>query len=497
VSANPLPAITGRVCHHPCETACNRGLYDESISIHGVESYLGDRALAEGWDYPLRRPDSDATEVAVVGAGPAGLAAAYHLTRLGYRAQLFEALPEAGGLLRSAIPPYRLPRQVLQAEIERLLASGIRFYPGQRLGRDFSLQELRTQYPAVFLGPGTQRSRDWAIDSATPRDLHVGLQLLKEWMDVGSVPEWSRVAIVGAGNTAIDLARVLKFSGVPEVHIISHKAIPAPGVPAEDSMPAILREIEQGLDEGVMIHEHRGVQRLILRGEKVVAVELVHMKKLADANGRLKRVAFEGTESLLEVDQVIPAIGQVVEPAGLETLLKQRAYLQADAWGRIDGHPGVLSGGDARGDRGTVSEAIGDGRRAASAIDAFIRGAAEPEDRETKGLLNYDQLNLNYFAPAPRPAAPTLAVAERDGSNEIDGGLSRQQAVAEGQRCFSCGNCLACDNCWALCPDVAVLKTREVAADGSHYVFDYGYCKGCGLCAHECPTGYIVMQEEP
>jgi len=497
VSINPLPAITGRVCHHPCETACNRGLYDKSIAIHGVESYLGDRALAEGWDYPLQSPAGDATEVAVVGAGPAGLAAAYHLTRLGYRAQLFEALPEAGGLLRSAIPPYRLPRPVLQAEIERLLASGISFHPGQRLGRDFSLQELRTQYPAVFLGPGTQRSRDWAIDSATPRDLHVGLQLLKEWMDVGSVPEWSRVAIVGAGNTAIDLARVLKFSGVPEVHIISHKAIPAPGVPPEDSMPAILREIVQGLEEGVRIHEHRGVQRLILRGEKVVAVELVHMKKLADASGRLKRVAFEGTESLLEVDQVIPAIGQVVEPAGLETLLEQRSYLQADAWGRIDGHPGVLSGGDARGDRGTVSEAIGDGRRAAAAIDAFIRSATEPEDSESGEILKYDHLNLNYFAPAPRPTAPTLAVAERDGSNEIDGALSRQQVVAEGQRCFSCGNCLACDNCWALCPDVAVLKTREVAADGSHYVFDYGYCKGCGLCAHECPTGYIVMQEEP
>jgi len=496
VSKNPLPSITGRVCHHPCESACNRGQYDEPIAIHAVERHLGDRALAEGWDYPLPVLSSDATEVAVVGAGPAGLAAAYHLTRLGYRAQLFEALPEAGGLLRSAIPYYRLPRRILQAEIEHLLAGGMVFHPDQRLGRDFSLQELRDQYPAVFLGPGTQRSREWAIDSATPRDLHVGLKLLKEWMDVGSVPDWSSVAIIGAGNTAIDLARVLKFAGVPEVHIISHKAIPVPGIPPEDSMPAILREIEQGLDEGIRIHEHHGVQHLILRGEKVVAVELVHMKKLADAEGRLKRVAFEGTESVLEVDQVIPAIGQIVEPAGLESLLNKHTYLQADVWGRIDGHPGILTGGDARGDRGTVTEAIGDGRRAAAAIDAFIRGADEPARREKQTRLDYERININYFEPSPRPVAPSLAPGQRDGTKEIDSGLSRQQVIGEGQRCFSCGNCLACDNCWTLCPDVAVLKTREVAIDGSHYVFDYGYCKGCGLCAHECPTGYIVMQEE-
>lgn len=496
VRVNPLPAVTGRVCHHPCESACNRGHYDEAIAIHTVERYLGDRAIDAGWAYPVTVPSAGATEVAVVGAGPAGLAAAYHLTRLGYRAQLFEALPEAGGLLRSAIPHYRLPADVLAGEIERLLASGIVFNPGKRLGRDFSLAELQTQYAAVFLGPGTQRSREWSIDGATPRDLHVGLDLLKAWMDVGSVPEWKSVAIVGAGNTAIDLARVLKFAGVPAVHIISHKAIPGPGVPPEDSMPAILREIRQGIEEGVIIHEHRGVQRLILRGEKVVAVELVHMKKLANAEGRLKRVAFEGTESLLNVDQVIPAIGQTVDPTGLETVLRQRSFMPADEWGRLAGHAGLYTGGDTRGDHGTVSEAIGDGRRAATAMDAFIRRNDTALGTEATSWLPFERLNLNYFVPAPRPRAATLAVGERNSSQEIDTGLNRQQVLGEGQRCFSCGDCLACDNCWTLCPDVAVLKTRDIAADGSHYVFDYGYCKGCGLCAHECPTGYIVMQDE-
>jgi Pyruvate/2-oxoacid:ferredoxin oxidoreductase delta subunit len=177
-------------------------------------------------------------------------------------------------------------------------------------------------------------------------------------------------------------------------------------------------------------------------------------------------------------------------------VLNRASFLRADDRGRIDGHAGVFTGGDARGDHGTVSEAIGDGRRAALAIDAFVKGETEPAATGGAELLGYERLNLNYFVPAPRPHGPTLDVAQRTCSDEIDRGLDQQQVLGEGRRCFSCGNCLACDNCWTLCPDVAVLKTRDIAADGSHYVFDYGYCKGCGLCSHECPTGYIAMEPE-
>jgi formate dehydrogenase beta subunit len=495
VSANPLPAITGRVCHHPCESACNRGQYDEAIGIHGVERFLGDEAIRLGWAYPVAQLADDARKVAVVGAGPAGLSAAYHLLRTGYRVSLFDSLPEAGGTCRMAIPPYRLPRTVLDAEVGRLLETGIDFRAQQQLGRDMSLDELRQDFGAIFLAPGTQKNREWSIDGAVPRDLHVGLDLLKEWMTVGSMIQATSVAIIGGGNTAVDMARVLRRCGVPQVHIITHEALPATGIPAEDAMRAIPREIAQAQEEGVIIHPHRGILRLILRGERVVGVEMAHMKKLQRPDGRVERVVFEGTETVIHVDQVIPAIGQQVDDTGLAELLHRQPFFAPDPQGALPGYPGVFVGGDARPDRGSVSAAVGDGRRGASAIDRFLRGM-DPEADVAVAAVGFEQLNLNYFEPAPRSDAPILPPEQRKGQEEIEGGLAPNQAGHEAGRCLSCGNCFACDNCWTLCPDSAVLKTAERATDGSHYVFDYDYCKGCGLCANECPCGYITMESE-
>ncbi|MFO7543717.1 MAG: NAD(P)-binding protein [Thiobacillus sp.] len=494
VRANPLPAITGRVCHHPCESACNRGQYDEAVSIHGVERFLGDEAIRLGWTYPVAPVSAHAQQVAVVGAGPAGLAAAYHLLRTGYRVSMFDSLPEAGGTCRMAIPPYRLPRSVLNAEVERLLATGIDFRPQQQLGRDVSLKELQQDFGAVFLAPGTQKRREWSIDGVVPRDLHVGLDLLKEWMTVGSMIQASSVAIIGGGNTAVDMARVLKRCGVPNVHIITHDALPAAGVAPEDAMRAIPREITQAQEEGVIIHPHRGILRLILRGERVVGVEMAHMKKLL-RGGREERVFFEGTETVMHVDQVIPAIGQQVDSTGMAELLHHQPFFMPDPQGVLPGHPGIFVGGDARPGGGTVSDAVGDGRRAASAIDHFLRGMDAVAEVPAEAIP-YDQLNLNYFERAARAETSILPPDQRKAQEEIEGGFDPNQARHEANRCLSCGSCFACDNCWTLCPDSAVLKTTEQAADGSHYVFDYDYCKGCGLCARECPCGYIAMEDE-
>ncbi len=496
VAANPLPAITGRVCHHPCESACNRGQFDEAIAIHSVERFIGDRAIEAGWPYPVAKPDSGTAEVAVVGGGPAGLSGAYHLLRRGWRVRLFDAQGAAGGMLRSALPPYRLPREVLEREVERLLAAGITFVPNQRLGRDFSLPELHSEFSAVMLAPGADAARNWSVDGAVPDDLHHGLELLREWLSVGSLPTFRRVAIIGGGNTAIDLARVLKAAGVAEVHVITFQALPGPGITSREAMSAAPREIRQALEEGVIIHDRRGVRRLIIRGERVAGVEMVHMKELERAGGRREPVAFEGTESILAVDQVIPAIGQRVDPRGLEYLLADREFLPSDSSGTIAGHPGIFAAGDATGRCGTVSGAVGHGRRAAQAIDAFLRGI-DLAPTEPPQPIELEQLNLNYFDHAPRAQAAILSPSHRNAETEVEGGLNGAQASAESHRCFSCGECMACDNCWTLCPDNSVLKARDHCVDGSDYVFDYDHCKGCGLCAHECPAGYIAMADEP
>lgn len=496
VSANPIPAITGRVCHHPCESACNRGFYDQAIAIHSVERFLGDRAIAEGWNYPIQSPPSDAPEIAIVGAGPAGLSAAYHMIQRGFKAIVFEAEPEPGGLLRTAIPPYRLPRVVLNNELDRLLATGIAFRPNQRVGRDLSLEELRADFRAVFLAPGAGRARRWSADGVAPADPRTGLDLLKEWISIGVMPAHQRVAIIGGGNTAIDLARVLKFSGVAEVHLITFQALPGSGVSREDAMSASPREIRQAIEEGVTIHDRRGVQRLIMRGDAVIGVEIVHMRELERSQGRRELVSFEGTETVLKVDHVIPAIGQEVDPAGFESLLGRHALFEADPSGQIIGHIGVFVGGDARAGGNSVTGAIGDGRRAAMAIWSQIEGLVQPHDAPRRPI-GLSELNVNYFDHGARAEVSIAAPDRRSAQVEIEGSLSRDGLDSEARRCFSCGECMACDNCWTLCPDNSVLKVHSAGQRGWHYVFDYDHCKGCGICAHECPVGFIAMVDEP
>lgn len=498
VAVNPMPAITGRVCPHPCEAACNRQFLDEAIAIHAIERFLGDEAIAKNWAYPVSPPPANAPEVAIVGGGPAGISAAYHLVRLGFRATIFDDNTEAGGTLRTALPAYRLPRSVLDAELQRILAlEGITFKPQKRLGRDIRLDELKNQFAAVFLAPGAQKSQEWSIDGATPSDLRSGLDLIKEWNSIGNVPTPQSVAIVGAGNTAVDMARIMRRAGVPQVHLISHKPIPKAGIPASEAMPAIPREVEEALEEGVHIHEYRGIRRLILRGEKVVGIELVHMKKLPQVSGRLKRIAFAGTETILNVEMVIPAVGQTLDPTGFENILNGQSSFKVTYWGALETHSWLFAGGDAiYHSHGTVSGAIGDGRRAARGIAAFLTAQTLPQPT-FNAPIPYTSLNLHYYEPnAPRVHEPTLPVSERHGDAEITTTLDMQHIQREAMRCFSCGNCLACDNCWTFCPDSAVLKTAELASDGSHYVFDYDYCKGCGLCANECPCGFIQMIED-
>ncbi|QEP42451.1 glutamate synthase [Ectothiorhodospiraceae bacterium BW-2] len=494
VAVNPLPAVTGRVCHHPCESACNRGEFDQPLAIHHMERYLGDLALEQGWELEAMPPLNGSGAVAVVGAGPSGLSAAYHLRRLGYRVDIFDAAPEAGGTLLSALPHYRLPRSVLNQEVERILrCDGILFHPHERLGETLQLDKLCDDFAAVYLALGLQQPTEWSVDGVTPRDLHSGIDMLKAWMDVGNTPDAASVAIIGGGNTAIDMARIMRRSGGQDVHIITDQSLPDSG--EAQVMSAIAREVSQALEEGVQIHPNRGIRRLILRGERVVGIEMVHMRKLHSAASGYRRVAFEGTETVLHVDMVIPAIGQQIDMAGIELLplTNGRIALQSD--GRVKGFDNLFAGGDMAPDCGTVTEAVGYGRRTALAMDRYLRQLSEATVGAEPAVIAAPRLNFHYFESAARVEVETLAVAERlKGCIEIEQGLTEHQAKTEAERCLSCGSCIHCDNCWTLCPDMAVLK--DPTPGHAPYLFDYDYCKGCGLCANECPCGYIVMESD-
>lgn len=496
VAANPLPAITGRVCPHPCETACNRSSTDGALAIHNMERWLGDEAIKHNWAYPVSAPVVGAPKVAIIGAGPGGLSAAYHCLRGGLKPVIFEALPEAGGLLRSAIPATRLPRDVLDTELSRLLElEGMTLHSSTRLGRDVSLDELQRDYAAVILAPGCQAAWEWDVRGAVPGALHEGLHLLKEFMNHGAFPEAKNVVVHGGGNTAMDICRLLKRAGAESVTLVTASALPGPDTDPADLINVVPRELVEAEEEGIVIIEHATINRLILRGSQTTGVEIASLRKIKGADGRKRRVTFEGTERILDADMVVPCIGEKVDPEGLESLLHGGAYLSpGNPSGRLEA-ANTYALGDARGDRGTVAAAIGDGRNAVASILADLNGELEyaPEDRPE---LAADKLNTVYFEPSTRAVAPKLAVDERGFDTEIEGDMGRAAALAEAARCMSCGNCLACDNCWTLCPDSAVLKTQAVTADGSHYVFDLDYCKGCGICAAECPSGFIQMVPE-
>jgi 2-oxoacid:acceptor oxidoreductase delta subunit (pyruvate/2-ketoisovalerate family) len=496
VAANPLPAVTGRVCPHPCESSCNRGLYDSAVSIHSVERFLGDMALKEGWPYPVGSPEKKETPVAVVGGGPAGLSCAYHLLLMGYPVTLFEAQPEAGGICRQAIPDYRLPAETVAGEVSRILDLGIDFRPRTKLGRDLSLRDLEEGFSAVFLAPGRQAGREWSVARASPDILLNGLDLLKELKNIGSLPNWPRVVIVGGGNTGVDLARTLKRAGSREVHIVTDEDLPSQARDnAPAAMPAIPREIAMAQDEGIVFHPRRTVHRLLIREGKVQGVEIVHALKEVSNSPPLHRT-FSGTETILEADQVIPAVGQVVSPEGLERLLSAGRFIPAGPGDLVTGTSRIFAGGDACHGGGSVAHAVGSGHRAALGIDTLIRnreGGAPPEAPP----IPYSGLNLRYFDHSASLSPHELPVTKRAGFDEIDLPHSRGEIVREAARCLSCGHCMECDNCWTLCPDNAVLKTGATGPERLPYVFDYDYCKGCGLCAKECPSGHIRMVPEP
>ncbi len=472
VENNPFPAVAGRVCHHPCESACNRTAYDEPISICALERYIGDVALAEGWQFPATPQSED--RVAIVGGGPSGLSAAYQLRRRGYAVTIFEAHRELGGLLRAGIPPYRLPRGVLDGEIKRILALGIDVHAGVAIQNTDQFLKLHGEYDAVYLAMGARQQKRLRQLDYGERWVMDGAAYLAA-ANAGRPPALGkRVVVIGGGSAAMDVARSARRAG----HDVSILALES-----EAQMPAQREEVVQAKEEGIRFFDG-ALLKSASNGK--LQCSKVHFKS---ANP-LQFTEIAGSEFVLEADAVVPAIGQDPDVAALRPILAiDGALVRADA-SRATSLEGVFAGGDVASTARFVTQAIGMGKQAAAEIDRWLMGD-EPLGAQLGEAVPSVAINTFYHPHAERAAARTLALGERlHGHAEVKGGFASEQALAEAARCFSCGRCTFCDNCFRFCPDMAV---RHVPGG---YAIAAEYCKGCGLCVQECPTGSILMRDE-
>lgn len=478
---NPLPSVMGRVCYHPCETACNRGEYDEPVAIHAVERFLGDYGLSRGleMDSP-ERPRRE--QIAIIGAGPAGLSAAYHLARRGYPVTVFEALSEPGGILRWGIPPYRLPRDILRQEIARLEAHDVKICSGLAVGRDIPWKALE-EYQAILVATGLPRSRRLLDVGNGVEGLHDGLELLRRVAEgLPSLHVGRRVAIIGGGNVAIDVARSALRLGAAHAAVIC--------VEPFEAMPAHPEEIGAAASEGVEFHCGFAVERPLVADGRIAGLTLTRVRFLGrEPDGAVRFEPVDGSPRALPADTVVQAIGQEADLGFLPTALTQAGRLEVDGWGRLRGSR-LFAAGDVSTGAARVVDAIGGGKRAASGIHRVLNGGSLETSDGAPLAIQIGDLNLLYFPPVQRTAIPELSGEARLHSMaEVIGGWDEGQASTEAGRCFNCGVCTGCDNCLVFCPDVAIRRNR------TPYTYDVldQYCKGCGICARECPRHVITM----
>ncbi len=476
VADNPFPAIHGRVCYHPCESVCNRANLDSAVSIHSVERFLGDLARENGWTFD--RPSArTGRRVLVIGAGPSGLSAAYHLARRGHDVEIRDAGEKPGGMMRYGIPAYRMPRDVLDEELERIAALGVRMTLEHRVG-DLAAERAEGRFDAVFVAVGAHLSKRVDIPARDAGPIVDAVSFLRSVASGEQPVIGRRVAVYGGGNTAMDAARVARRLGAEEALIVYRRT--------RAQMPAHEDEAEDAEREGVRINWLRTITAF---DGPELQVEVMAL----DETGYPQPT---GQFETLAADTVILALGQESETDFLRAVpgveVARDGTVQVSA-GLMTGCPGVFAGGDMVPSERTVTVGVGHGKKAARHIDAWLRESAA-STAPKHPVANFDALHLWYFGDNAQRRQPELALEERSsGFEEVVGGLSAQEATYEAGRCLSCGNCFECDGCLAACPEDAVIKLGV----GHRYRFDYDRCTGCAACYEQCPVHAIDMVPEP
>ncbi len=474
VEENPLPAIMGRVCFHPCETACNRVQVDEAVGINAVERFLGDLALEKGWALPEPGLDTG-KRILVVGAGPAGLGATYHLRRLGHHVRLVDSASRLGGMMRYGIPAYRLPRAILDAEIARIVAMGVEIQL-EHVVHDVEQERRDGMFDAVFLAVGAQLGKRVDIPAGDSSRVIDAVSFLHHVAEDDPPLLGRRVVVYGGGDTAFDAARTARRLGATDAVIVYRRN--------RERMGATGEEFEQALGEGVTVRWLSTVNKF--DGDRIVLEKMkLNEEGFPEPTGEFEE---------LDADSLVLALGQDTDLSLLEhaddVTVRDGAVEVLDSM--MASPSGIFAGGDAVPAQRTATVAIGHGKRAAHGIDNFVMGrSAEAKVRHE--LASFERLNTWYYADAPRTQRPELERVRRQTNfEEVIGGLTEDNALFEARRCMSCGNCFECDNCFGVCPDNAVIKLGE----NMRYEFNYDFCKGCGICVKECPCGAIDMVPE-
>jgi formate dehydrogenase (NADP+) beta subunit len=473
---NPFPAVHGRVCYHPCETSCNRGQLDSAVNIHSVERFLGDMAAKQGWTLPVATLASG-KRILVIGGGPSGLSAAYHLARAGHTVEIRDAGEMPGGMMHFGIPAYRLPRVDLMTEIQRIESMGVKITLNHKV-EDLLVEQTEGKFDAVYVAIGAQIGKRIDIPSRDASRVLTAVNLL-HGAETGEAPKLGRRVIVyGAGNTAMDAARTAKRLGADEAMIVFIMDRP--------HMEAHEFEANEALSEGIKIKWLTSIREI---DENDMVVERMEM----DPQGKPQPT---GRFETLSANSVVLALGQQSDSGFLRNLagvvLTADGNIVVDA-GMMTGRPGIFAGGDTvRGDR-TVTSAVGHGKKAARHIDAWLRGDVL-RVAVKHPAIGFEQLNLPIFADALASVQRELPAKERltHGFEETTAGLNEADARHEAKRCLSCGNCFECDQCFAACPEQAILKLGP----GRGYDYNYDICTGCGVCFEQCPCHAIEMTPE-